>query len=652
MLLPCSSKRLVVVCGKGGVGKTTMAAAIAVQLARTGAPHKRILLLSIDPAHSLADSLGQPVYDQATSIVIDSSISLQAREIDASRLMEQFKSEHRRELTSLADRGTYFDQRDIHDFLNLSLPGMDEIIAIMELADLVSQNQYDNIVMDTAPTGHTLRMLELPDQMLQWIDLLELMQKKHRYLSETFSGKSYQKDFCDHFLDNLRQRISGIKALLKDPKRTGFVTVAIPEALSLLETRRLIAGLRQKQLPLIDILINRVAPDSKNCKVCRYRHKLQVPILRQFKVLFSDYRQTCVPLSPRSIQGIASLSRLGRFLADDPASFSFSKEYEPKCSQSIAETADWQLSGKLPAFPMEGSFLMIGGKGGVGKTTLSAATALCLARKHPEKRHLIFSTDPAHSLSDVFNLEIGQKPTRITTNLFAVEMNAEQLFDDFKSTFKQDIEVLFQEFTGGKTEIQFDREVMANLVTLAPPGLDEIMAIDNIIDLKSEFEFDRLILDTAPTGHLLRFLAMPQIIREWLRVFFTLLLKYKGVTPLTSVTQKALALSKKIRAIQQTFQDPHRTMFIAVTLAEPMAVAELNDLMEALTNLNITCKAIAVNMITPQSDCEFCCCQHQAQMQTIKKLQDNYPAAEIFTIPLIPHDLRGLDMLNRLVHGC
>jgi len=135
-------------------------------------------------------------------------------------------------------------------------------------------------------------------------------------------------------------------------------------------------------------------------------------------------------------------------------------------------------------------------------------------------------------------LDTGHRTVR---NLFALEIDADSLWTSFKEEFKKGIEEVFDGFLAKGTDIKFDREVMTEMLELAPPGLDEIMALDTIMDLRNEGEFDIFVLDTSPTGHLLRFLELPDLVREWLKAFFRLLLKYKGVVRLTGAAEKGLS---------------------------------------------------------------------------------------------------------------
>ncbi|NQT56461.1 MAG: ArsA family ATPase, partial [Desulfobacteraceae bacterium] len=296
-------------------------------------------------------------------------------------------------------------------------------------------------------------------------------------------------------------------------------------------------------------------------------------------------------------------------------------------------------------------FVLFGGKGGVGKTSLASAAAIHLARHNPAKKVLVFSTDPAHSLSDCFKVSIGDEITAVCSspNLFALEIDADRLWANFKEDFKKNIEEVFDRFLGSGVDIKFDRQVMTELLTLAPPGLDEVMALDRIMELREEGRFDLFVLDTSPTGHLLRFLELPDIIREWLNAFFRLLLKYKGVVRLAKAAEKALALSKNVRKIQEALVDSQKTAFVAVTIPEAMGLLELERLIWSLEKGEIPCEHIVINMVVPQTECDFCSSKRAEQITYIEKIYSKFPTRTIPKVPLFPHEVRGINDLNKIV---
>ncbi|MFH1629197.1 MAG: TRC40/GET3/ArsA family transport-energizing ATPase, partial [Pseudomonadota bacterium] len=514
------------------------------------------------------------------------------------------------------------------------------------------------------PTGHTVRMLNLPDKMKKWVEVMDLMQHKHRYMFRHFTGKKYVKDECDIFLEGLSSDIDRVKDLLSNGETTRFVPVMIPEPMSIFETKRLIDALEKMHVPVTKVLVNRVA-ESDSCVFCSAKKEDQKQPLIEIGNLFSKYDLVRVPLFPTEIRGIGGLNTMADYLSGVPGP-----------SRPLKTIQTMETPGPCLALNPDLEFILFGGKGGVGKTSLASAAALHLARHNPGKRVLLFSTDPAHSLSDALIQPIGDRITAvqgavgsgqraggrgdeknsairnpqsaIDSNLFAMEIDADRLWADFKKAFRNDIEEVFDRFLAGGTDIKFEREVMTEMLELAPPGVDEIMALDTIMDLRNKGEFDTFVLDTSPTGHLLRFLELPDLVREWLKAFFRLLLKYKGVVRLSTAAEKALALSKNVRRIQEALTDPERTGFVAVTIPEAMGLLELERLVGALETGRIPCGHIVVNKAVPQTDCGFCSFRRAEQQGYIKKIVSRFPSRTIIKVPLFPHQVRGMGDLEEV----
>jgi len=157
---------LVLVGGKGGVGKTTCAAALALGVSSSG-QGKEVLLVSTDPAHSLGDSLNIELAE--TKQPVPYSDSLAVWQLPARTMMDDFVRAHKTEIRDLALRGTIFDHEDVEQFFELSLPGIDEVAGVLELSRLLGEEAYDLIVVDTAPTGHTMWLLTMPAEMRRWV---------------------------------------------------------------------------------------------------------------------------------------------------------------------------------------------------------------------------------------------------------------------------------------------------------------------------------------------------------------------------------------------------------------------------------------------------------------------------------------------------
>lgn len=630
--------------GKGGVGKTTAAAATACHRAAQH-PERRVLIVSTDPAHSLSDSFDQSVGDQVLPIV--GVPNLFALEMDAGRRLEAFKQQYGDVLKTIANRGTYFDQEDIASFFELALPGMDELMSVIEVSSIVRDGRYDLVILDTAPTGHTLRLLALPDLMKDWIRVLDLMLAKHRYMASVLGR--YRPDKTDAFLADMSSDLERLRALLSDAHTTEFVPVTIPEAMSLAETARLLDSLTELHLPVRSLVVNRVMA-QRECPFCMARRRDQAPYLAQIERCFPTLQRVLVPLVPQEVRGLAALRDYAQMML----------------GQDMQERGDMEAGRRgeasVPPLPSvaprrlgspAAQLLLFGGKGGVGKTTLAAATAIHLARENAEQRTLLFSTDPAHSVSDSLGQEIGNQITPVAgvPGLFALEMEASELLAELKREYVAEMDELFDAFLGN-FDAPFDRRVMEELISLTPPGLDELMALMKIMDYIAEGAFDRYVLDLAPTGHALRFLEMPALVRKWFITFIRLILKYQGVVTLTRVGAMLRDRSKQLREVERLLTDAGRCEFFAVTIPEAMGVLETERLLQRLSALSIACRWVVVNMVMPATDCAFCATLRQGQLQHLQELGALTPG--LIQVPLSPHEIRGiagLTVMAQAIYG-
>ena len=643
-----SNLRLLVFGGKGGTGKTTMSSAAAVHLAKAN-PLKKIMIISTDPAHSLSHGFGVKLNNQNTRLTLNNNqkSNLFARELDAQERAAQFKLENGDIMKKIADRGTYFDQKDITEFFELSLPGMDEVMAIIEVAQLISENIFDVLILDTAPTGHTLRMFNLPVQMEKWIHVMDMMLEKHRYMAAQFTRRKYVKDECDFFLEGLTQKIHGVNNLLKDKQITRFIPVMIPESMSIHETKKMMIALLKIHIPVKEIIVNRIAKQN-DCEFCTARNLQQAAPIIQIQREFSRFDQIFVENFQDEIKGYDDLSMLGDYLTGD--FYAFCKKPGQKKHEYMIQDIGQTMKKSNPDFDPDIQFIIIGGKGGVGKTSVASSIGLFLSGLFQDKKILLFSTDPAHSLSDSLDMKIGNCMTAVTSNLWAMEMNADQLFKDFKDSYKKDIHSMFERFFVKGMDIKFDRQVMAELFSMAPPGLDEIMAIDTIMDLKQKNEFDIIIIDSSPTGHLLRFLELPELVRQWLKTLFNLLIKYEGIVKLTRSAQKALDLSKNTRRIQENLTDSKKTAFIMVVIPEAMGLLESENLYAYLIKAKIPLNHVFINMVLPDTDCPVCVIRQKSQKFYIEKICRKFSKMHISQIPLFPHEIHGKTNLEKLMN--
>ena len=297
----------------------------------------------------------------------------------------------------------------------------------------------------------------------------------------------------------------------------------------------------------------------------------------------------------------------------------------------------------------EREILLFGGKGGLGKTTVASATAMKIASKFPEKRIFIFSTDPAQALGRSFGIDIakGEEKKKITNNLYAGALDADATYEELKNTYKKEIEEVFDAFIGGTgMDVPYDREIFVRLMDLSPPGLDELMALSKIIDIIEEGEYDLFILDTAPSGHLLRLLELPEIAMGWFSALIKTMMKYSGMVSLVKTARLVLTYKKRVRKVMELLKDPEKTEFITVTVPEVLGVFETERMLEKLHKIGIPSRHIIINKVTPPSECSFCKRVRAREKEYIKEIHEKFPDYEISEIPLFAREITGIESLR------
>jgi arsenite-transporting ATPase len=319
--------RLLLFGGKGGVGKTTTSASTAVWLADSGL---KVLLVSSDPAHSTSDSLGVELSSEPTAV--EGVPGLFGLELNPEAKLSTFMPKLGESLSGMSSSpfaalgglSGMFDQsakdemasiKEEVDSSELVLPGLDEAIAFDELLKHVENPMWDVIVFDTAPTGHTLRFLSLPELIEAWSGrLLRMMRVSGGIRSMLFGRK--QSDSMKEELERFRRRVLHVRRVLSDPSTTSFTLVTIPERMGVNETVRANASLREYELPVTGCLVNRVTPELDHPFLQRRRSEEQGHIAELEDSL--DLPVTTMELFDSEVQGLARLRTYGSLLYGEP----------------------------------------------------------------------------------------------------------------------------------------------------------------------------------------------------------------------------------------------------------------------------------------------------------------------------------------------
>lgn len=286
--------RYVLYGGKGGVGKTTCAAATGLTLADRG---ERTLVVSTDPAHSLGDSLDIDLGGVPTEIGPD----LWGVEADPTAGQDIYREVVGVLAADLRDAGIRLTDEDVEQLFATGLmPGSDELAAL-QFFDEHGGEEWDRVVFDTAPTGHTLRLLTLPDVLSESLSTTAKLQGQlHRMVDSVrgmmFGPAAFLGRDSEDEIETLRNRMKRVGALVRDSQRTEFRVVLVPETLAIEETRQLVDRLRSFEVPTETLIINRVFEDiDAECDRCRTRRARHEEHIDRIETTFPEFSIRVLP---------------------------------------------------------------------------------------------------------------------------------------------------------------------------------------------------------------------------------------------------------------------------------------------------------------------------------------------------------------------
>jgi arsenite-transporting ATPase len=255
-------------------------------------------------------------------------------------------------------------------------------------------------------------------------------------------------------------------------------------------------------------------------------------------------------------------------------------------------------AGELSITPLDltsRSLIFFAGKGGVGKTTSSASVGLQLAASNSNRPVVIISVDPAHALPELL------APLALPANLTVEKVDTKERWKRLREKVGDEIERVIQGLTPSGMSISHDAEVMRELIDVAPPGADEIFAIMRLAELLED-DASIVIVDTAPTGHFLRLLDLPQTAGEWVREFMRLLLRYRELVPPGSLGEQLLEASRALHTMEKRLVSPDCAT-VVVFRPERIVVEETLRLQEDLQRRGIDIGGRIANYVTPATDC-------------------------------------------------
>jgi arsenite-transporting ATPase len=315
--------------GKGGVGKTTCAAATGLSCAAAG---QRTLVVSTDPAHSLSDSFETGIGSEPTALEFAGELEpethgdgeLWAVEIDPATQQGRYEKLARALAADLRSAGISLSDAEIERLFSGGMPaGSDEIAALDLLVKYIDAGEWDVIVFDTAPTGHTLRLFDMPGVMGRALETAQSLQGQARRIGSAARTAMFgplsmlETDDDEEGLESFQSRLERARELLVDPARTEFRVVLLPEAMAIAETDRLVARLREAGVPVERLVVNRVLEDPhEGCPRCQSRQARHEDRLAEIRSTFPDLELVTLPELEGEVQGRDSLAAIADRLPD------------------------------------------------------------------------------------------------------------------------------------------------------------------------------------------------------------------------------------------------------------------------------------------------------------------------------------------------
>jgi arsenite/tail-anchored protein-transporting ATPase len=298
--------------------------------------------------------------------------------------------------------------------------------------------------------------------------------------------------------------------------------------------------------------------------------------------------------------------------------------------------------------------VFFGGKGGVGKTTCSAAFALGASRRG--RRVLLVSTDPAHSTADIFQRPIGAEPRLLLDSLWGVEIDAERESSRYVEQVKLDIEKMFSAEVVRRARTQID-------LAAASPGLSEVALLERMIDLilgndAADARFDLIVFDTAPTGHTMQLLRMPEAMTAWIDALVkhrkaVLAVDHESDDQRDAAAARDPVLTalerrqRRLTALRAHVTDRGRTSFVLVTIPERLAIDESARAADALRDTALDIGGVVVNRVLPERlPGEFFAARKAQEREYLDEIARRFARLPRVVVRQLPRDVHGLDPLD------
>ena len=594
--------------GKGGVGKTTMACATAVHYANEG---KKTLIVTTDPASNLADVFETEIGHKITPLINN----LWGMEIDPDKATEEYRERILAPMRSVMPESVMLVlEEQFNSPCTTEIASFDRFVDFMVAEKEGKGEKYDVVIFDTAPTGHTIRLLELP---VDW--------SKHIEESAKGSGNTCIGPVAS--IQENKAKYDEATRLLGDAERTTFVFVLQPEKTSVYETKRSSKELNEIGVKNIELIINGILPEEV-CEHPFFKSRFEMQ-QKYIKVIESEFSVKKRKMYQRDgeIKGVERILNIEKDLFANSSKQTYSigngellkTEFNNFIPDSIEDIIN--PNGKTKS-------IFFTGKGGVGKTVISVVTAFKFASEG--YKTLLLTTDPAAHIGEVLEQNITDEIQKVegVENLWSVIVDQEKAVEEYKQRILNDAKQKYS-----------DDMLLAIKEELESPCTEEMAAFDKFMSYVESDDYDFVVFDTAPTGHTLRLLELPFDYSDQVSLMVATNEKSQQAK---SVTQK------RFDKVIARMKDPNQSIFSFVVYPESTPVIEAYRAMLDLKEAGIKTQFIVANQVLEPEYCtnEFFIKRRKMQEKYLAEIKDRFQLP-VTIMPLMESEIKGLQMIEK-----
>ncbi len=594
--------------GKGGVGKTTMACATAVHYANEG---KKTLIVTTDPASNLADVFEIKIGHKITPLLPN----LWGMEIDPDKATEEYRERILSPMRAVMPESVMAVlEEQFNSPCTTEIASFDRFVDFMVAEKEGKGEKYDVVIFDTAPTGHTIRLLELP---VDW----------SKHIEESAKGEGNTCIGPVASIQENKVKYDEATRLLGDAERTTFMFVLQPEETSVYETKRSSKELKEIGVKNVELIINGMLPEEV-CEHPFFKSRFEMQ-QKYIKIIESDFPIKIRKMYQRDgeIKGVERILNIEKDLFANANKQTYiigngellKAEFKNFIPDSISEIIT--PNGKTKS-------IFFTGKGGVGKTVISVATAYKFATEG--YKTLLLTTDPAAHIGEVLEQNITDKIQKIegVENLWSVIVDQEKATEEYKQRIIEE------------SKLKYSEDMMIAIKEeLESPCTEEMAAFDKFMAYVESDDYDFVVFDTAPTGHTLRLLELPFDYSDQVSLMVTTNQKSQDAK---SITQK------RFDRVIARMKDPGQSIFSFVVYPESTPVIEAYRAMLDLKEAGIKTQFVVANQVLEPEYCtnEFFIKRRKMQEKYLAEIKERFELP-VTIMPLLESEIKGLGMIQK-----